>query len=49
MVGPFVSSGSGLEAVIQRSVDEYLNPGDEVDVVGGRPVARSEEHPSELP
>ena len=39
MVGPFVSSGSGLEAVIQRRVDEDLNRRDEVDVVGGRPVA----------
>ncbi len=39
MVGPFVPSGSGLEAVVQRRVDEDLNHGDEVNVVGGRPVA----------
>ena len=39
MVGPFVPSESGLESVIQRSVDEDLNRRDEVDVVGGRPVA----------
>ena len=41
MVGPFVPSESGLESVIQRSVDEDLNRRDEVDVVGGRPVAAS--------
>ena len=41
MVGPFAPSESGLESVIQRSVDEDLNRRDEVDVIGGRPVAAS--------
>ena len=39
MVGPFAPSESGLESVIQRSVNKDLNRRDEVDVVGGRPVA----------
>ena len=39
MVGPFVPSGSGLEAVVQRRVDKDLNHRDEVNVVSGRPVA----------